>query len=483
MNKQHYITTIIPMVLIMVLFISVAEAASNVSFFFSYSDNDYAPYQANFGRGSYEYDNFLAPYGHWIRVQPVGIVWVPYVYTSWRPYYYGYWIYTNYGPTWVSYEPWGWLTHHYGRWFFAAGNGWCWMPGHEWGPAWVNWATYDNYVSWAPMAPSNYQYDDDYYYNNDGNYYNQDRGGNYGGYRQNSSRQSRWVTVNSADFTRQNITNYVIADRNIPKIKGAGNHAPDIRNIERITGAKISLTEMQKQSFTISGKQVEYYNPAGQLPKIAEESHRINSVLRPATAGVGSEASRKFVIEQDHIVRDTVPASQQRNQTGYPAEKQINPQYHPVSPAPGAGNQNSGRENQTGQQRNQTGYPVEKQVNPQYHPISPVPGAGNQNSGNENHNTGIYYRSNPLPQNQRKMENNPQPAGNPVIIHADAPRKYETDKVNDSHKNAGTPAVEKTTGQSGKNTNTPQQNQQKSKSLTSPQDKNNSSPGGSGHKF
>src|SRR5207248_3283991 len=30
---------------------------------------------------------------------------------------------------------------------------WCWVPGYEWGPAWVSWRTGGNYVGWAPPPP------------------------------------------------------------------------------------------------------------------------------------------------------------------------------------------------------------------------------------------------------------------------------------------------------------------------------------------
>ena len=30
--------------------------------------------------------------------------------------------------------------------------GWVWVPGYEWGPAWVSWRTGGDYVGWAPLA-------------------------------------------------------------------------------------------------------------------------------------------------------------------------------------------------------------------------------------------------------------------------------------------------------------------------------------------
>ena len=50
----------------------------------------------------------LAPYGRWFTLEGYGWVWTPYgVSVGWRPYTYGYWVYTDYGWTWVSRWRWG----------------------------------------------------------------------------------------------------------------------------------------------------------------------------------------------------------------------------------------------------------------------------------------------------------------------------------------------------------------------------------------
>jgi hypothetical protein len=100
------------------------------------------------------YDN-LSPYGSWIDVAGYGYCFQPSVAVDnadWRPYADGYWAYTNVGWTWVSYEDFGWATYHYGRWTDLADYGWVWVPGYEWGPAWVSWRTGGDYVGWAPFA-------------------------------------------------------------------------------------------------------------------------------------------------------------------------------------------------------------------------------------------------------------------------------------------------------------------------------------------
>lgn len=118
------------------------------------------------GYGQQGYDNYgnmdvnnfydeLAPYGDWIQDPQYGSVWAPRnVGRDFQPYYTnGYWAMTEYGNTWVSNYNWGWAAFHYGRWSFNNAYGWVWVPGSEWGPAWVNWRQSDGYYGWAPLSP------------------------------------------------------------------------------------------------------------------------------------------------------------------------------------------------------------------------------------------------------------------------------------------------------------------------------------------
>lgn len=99
------------------------------------------------------YDD-LAPYGNWIERPSYGWVWTPRaVSTSWRPYQNGHWVWSDEGWVWVSDEPYGWATYHYGRWYDDPEIGWAWVPGDDWGPAWVSWQGNDDYVGWAPLPP------------------------------------------------------------------------------------------------------------------------------------------------------------------------------------------------------------------------------------------------------------------------------------------------------------------------------------------
>ncbi|QHT69324.1 hypothetical protein GXP67_23130 [Rhodocytophaga rosea] len=96
----------------------------------------------------------LTPYGQWIVNPQHGSVWIPNVEPGFQPYATnGRWLMTEYGNTWVSDYVWGWAPFHYGRWFYDNYDGWCWIPGNEWGPAWVAWRSGGDYYGWAPLGP------------------------------------------------------------------------------------------------------------------------------------------------------------------------------------------------------------------------------------------------------------------------------------------------------------------------------------------
>ncbi len=99
---------------------------------------------------SYE-DDFYEN-GRWVYTGDYGYCWRPLrVVSTWRPYYNGRWTWVYpYGWTWVSYDSW-WYTYHYGRWIWDPVYGWVWAPGSMWGPAWVDWFWYGDYIGWAPI--------------------------------------------------------------------------------------------------------------------------------------------------------------------------------------------------------------------------------------------------------------------------------------------------------------------------------------------
>ena len=111
-----------------------------------------APPSAPDGAWDQPFYDDLSPYGRWVNVDGPGWVWSPNnVQADWRPYEMGHWVYTDYGWTWSSDEPYGWAVYHYGRWNQDPSYGWVWVPGTEWGPAWVAWHEGGGYVGWAPL--------------------------------------------------------------------------------------------------------------------------------------------------------------------------------------------------------------------------------------------------------------------------------------------------------------------------------------------
>jgi probable HAF family extracellular repeat protein len=97
----------------------------------------------------------LSSDGDWVEAGDYGYVFCPHVAQGgdWAPYRDGHWVWTDRGWFWYSNEHFGWATYHYGRWVRIAGQGWCWVPGNEWAPAWVSWRQSSEYLGWAPLPP------------------------------------------------------------------------------------------------------------------------------------------------------------------------------------------------------------------------------------------------------------------------------------------------------------------------------------------
>jgi hypothetical protein len=99
------------------------------------------------------YVSELSRYGDWQHDPTYGWIWIPDdVASTWRPYYYGHWVFSPIGFVWVSSEPWGWAPYHYGRWHHASGYGWFWAPGHLFSGAYVRWAIGPSYYAWSPLG-------------------------------------------------------------------------------------------------------------------------------------------------------------------------------------------------------------------------------------------------------------------------------------------------------------------------------------------
>ena len=99
------------------------------------------------------HDNLQA-FGRWVNHPTHGQVWVSNE-RDFIPYRTnGHWAYTDDGWTWDADYSWGWAPIHYGRWDYdQAYGGYYWVPGYEWGPAWVSWRSDNANYGWAPLRP------------------------------------------------------------------------------------------------------------------------------------------------------------------------------------------------------------------------------------------------------------------------------------------------------------------------------------------
>jgi hypothetical protein len=102
------------------------------------------------------FDETLSPYGDWTDVDGTR-VWRPsasVVGDDFQPYATnGQWVSSDYGWYFQSDYSWGWAPFHYGRWALDPNQGWIWIPGTVWAPAWVDWRSGGGYIGWAPLPP------------------------------------------------------------------------------------------------------------------------------------------------------------------------------------------------------------------------------------------------------------------------------------------------------------------------------------------
>ena len=99
----------------------------------------------------------LSRWGRWDEDATYGWIWYP-LDPDFRPYTDGWWVYTTEGWAFESDEPWAWAVYHYGRWV-PMPQGWAWIPGYEWSPAWVSIRASDGFVGWCPLGPDELVYD------------------------------------------------------------------------------------------------------------------------------------------------------------------------------------------------------------------------------------------------------------------------------------------------------------------------------------
>lgn len=101
----------------------------------------------------------LREHGTFIDTDRYGTAFCPHpdlVGADFQPYRRGHWVMTEYGWTFTSDLKISWVTDHYGRWVEVGlqNCAWAWVPGGEWGPAWVDFRIGEKVVAWRPSAYS-----------------------------------------------------------------------------------------------------------------------------------------------------------------------------------------------------------------------------------------------------------------------------------------------------------------------------------------
>jgi hypothetical protein len=204
----------------------------------------------------------LSAYGEWVNYPHWGYVWIPDAGPDFVPYStQGHWILTDAGWTWMSDYSWGWAPFHYGRWDYDQYYGWLWVPGNEWGPAWVSWRMAEGYYGWAPMEPGI------------------SLTATFG--RAYDIHDDHWIFVKDRDIDRSDINHYYVSradqDRIVRHSSVINNTYVDSRrhttyvagpsrsDIQKVTGRKfnpVAIQEYNKPGQALSNGHFQIYRPA-----------------------------------------------------------------------------------------------------------------------------------------------------------------------------------------------------------------------------
>lgn len=327
---------------------------------------------AQYDNAYVSYNDFyqeLAPYGQWISDPQYGYVWSPNADGDFRPYYTsGHWVMTEYGNTWVSDYPWGWACFHYGRWTYDNYYGWLWIPGSDWGPAWVSWRYGDGFYGWAPLGPGYSDFNTDYYCPNDWWIFIPPQyiySGNYYRYWYGPRGNSRLVH-------NTNYINTTYVNNNTTYICG-----PRARDVEQITHQPVQvyhLTNSNSRTAGVHNNVVKMYRPAQ---------------IRPVSSVGGEKVAPPNVVSAPQPVRTS--QSVNSGQTTPPQFRNEIPKNVRSTPTPGTGF------NETAQ------------------PVKPQP---------RNDNNPYEWDYNKPAQQPAQQENAPQPAPQPQQT-----RRYESEPM------------------------------------------------------
>jgi hypothetical protein len=275
------------------------------------------------------FHNSLAPYGDWHVSADFGYVWRPtHVYAGWRPYHDGRWVSTNVGWTFVANDAWGWATYHYGRWYYDPYYGWVWVPGYEWGPAWVSFYESPGYIGWAPLSPyvtfgiGLYGYGGGY----DGRHYVDPRGYNFVEARHFLSPSvGRWVQPHDRNVS------LIRQVRDVTRFDRVGgmmvNRGLAVDRVERATRSRVRTFKLADQPgggralrSEIRGDTLSVYRP--KVEKTADKPAKVKQG-RPAKFDDGR--GRSASVRRDESPKATVPKASTSQRSSKPEERAARP--------------------------------------------------------------------------------------------------------------------------------------------------------------
>ncbi|MBV9274700.1 MAG: DUF3466 family protein, partial [Verrucomicrobia bacterium] len=296
----------------------------------------------------------LSSDGDWVETGDYGYVFHPHVdQGDWGPYRDGHWVWTDRGWFWYSNEHFGWATYHYGRWVRIGDEGWCWVPGQEWAPAWVSWRNSDQYVGWAPLPPAaavtvgiGIASWADSYYGLGPNAYTFI---NYQSWAQPSYLRAAVPVTQNVQIINQtrNITNIRVQNTII------NNYGPPVQTIAQRTNQKIVPTKVVFNSgrgaqfgTALNGNQLQVAAPGERLRPVATVQPPVKTRLAKAEVDTGwknvdpqqAAQLRKQLAAQNPLPKQLPPKATVAKPTFVRETKNLNasPQgaAHPVAGAP-----------------------------------------------------------------------------------------------------------------------------------------------------
>jgi probable HAF family extracellular repeat protein len=267
------------------------------------------------------YTRLSSDEGSWVEAGDYGYCFRPRVSEDWRPYRDGHWVWTDRGWYWESDEPYAWATYHYGRWVDIGGTGWCWVPGHQWAPAWVSWRESDEHVGWAPLPPEAdisvnvgiSSWSDSYY--------------GIGPAAYSFIRYSHWTAPSYAQYVEPPAQNVQIITqtKNVTNIVNnntmINNYGPPVETVAARTNQNIQQVKLAvnpatdpnaKYGQTLTGNQLKVVAPPAVLKTAAVQTppvqNRIaNPVVDKGWQGVkpqDAEKLKKTIVEQNPVPKD-----------------------------------------------------------------------------------------------------------------------------------------------------------------------------------